>query len=129
MGFLKRQVYELCTRYGKIHGFWWDANILGRRDPRLERHRPVVREEVPVAVERPVIDRPREPVIAWRPLPGDCGEWLGAIRAGAAISAGSVGLSSRMKTRMNDRRTAGFMLAPWSAGNVLILASSVHRET
>ncbi|MCC6446488.1 MAG: alpha-L-fucosidase [Armatimonadetes bacterium] len=33
MAFLTRQVRELCTRYGEIGGFWWDANILGRRDP------------------------------------------------------------------------------------------------
>lgn len=31
--FLKRQVRELCTRYGKIHGFWWDVNVLKHRDP------------------------------------------------------------------------------------------------
>ena len=33
--FLKRQVRELCTRYGKIHGFWWDANVVKRRDPSI----------------------------------------------------------------------------------------------
>ncbi len=33
MEFLKGQVRELCTGYGKIHGFWWDANVLGLRDP------------------------------------------------------------------------------------------------
>jgi alpha-L-fucosidase len=31
--FVKRQARELCTRYGRIHGFWWDANVLKRRDP------------------------------------------------------------------------------------------------
>ncbi|MDD4870742.1 MAG: alpha-L-fucosidase [Kiritimatiellae bacterium] len=25
--FLKRQVTELCTNYGEIHGFWWDMNV------------------------------------------------------------------------------------------------------
>ncbi|MFZ2655047.1 MAG: alpha-L-fucosidase [Victivallales bacterium] len=25
--FVKAQVTELCTNYGKIHGFWWDANF------------------------------------------------------------------------------------------------------
>ncbi len=24
--FVKAQINELCTNYGKIHGFWWDAN-------------------------------------------------------------------------------------------------------
>jgi alpha-L-fucosidase len=27
MEFLKAQVRELCTNYGKIHGFWWDMNV------------------------------------------------------------------------------------------------------
>ncbi|MFW6059144.1 MAG: alpha-L-fucosidase [Phycisphaeraceae bacterium] len=27
MTFLKAQVYELCTNYGPIHGFWWDMNV------------------------------------------------------------------------------------------------------
>lgn len=31
--YLKGQVRELCTRYGKIHGFWWDGNCLQHRDP------------------------------------------------------------------------------------------------
>ncbi len=31
--FVRRQVEELCTRYGRIHGFWWDANVLKRREP------------------------------------------------------------------------------------------------
>jgi alpha-L-fucosidase len=36
MRFLKEQVRELCTRYGEIHGFWWDtADILGVKDPSL----------------------------------------------------------------------------------------------
>ena len=33
--FLRRQVQELCTKYGEIHGFWWDANELKRKDPSL----------------------------------------------------------------------------------------------
>lgn len=33
MTFLKGQVRELCTRYGKIHGFWWDGNVAEWRDP------------------------------------------------------------------------------------------------
>lgn len=27
MDFLKKQVKELCTNYGEIHGFWWDMNV------------------------------------------------------------------------------------------------------
>ncbi|MFH1477332.1 MAG: alpha-L-fucosidase [Verrucomicrobiota bacterium] len=26
IGYVKEQVRELCSNYGKIHGFWWDAN-------------------------------------------------------------------------------------------------------
>lgn len=26
LSYIKAQVTEICTRYGKIHGFWWDAN-------------------------------------------------------------------------------------------------------
>jgi len=33
MAFLKAQVRELCTRYGEIHGFWWDMNVTGVTDP------------------------------------------------------------------------------------------------
>lgn len=25
--FVKKQIRELCTSYGKIHGFWWDGNL------------------------------------------------------------------------------------------------------
>jgi alpha-L-fucosidase len=32
MEFLKAQVKELCTNYGKIHGFWWDMNVPLYRD-------------------------------------------------------------------------------------------------
>ena len=27
MDFLKRQIRELCTNYGTIHGIWWDMNV------------------------------------------------------------------------------------------------------
>ncbi len=30
--FMKAQVRELCTNYGKIHGFWWDAHMIGLND-------------------------------------------------------------------------------------------------
>jgi len=33
--FVKAQIRELCTRYGEIHGFWWDANVIEHRDPSL----------------------------------------------------------------------------------------------
>jgi len=33
MEFLKAQVKELCTNYGKIHGFWWDMNVPVYKDP------------------------------------------------------------------------------------------------
>jgi alpha-L-fucosidase len=32
MEFLKAQVRQLCTDYGKIHGFFWDINRTGIRD-------------------------------------------------------------------------------------------------
>ena len=31
--FVRAQVRELCTQYGQIHGFWWDANMIGHQDP------------------------------------------------------------------------------------------------
>ncbi|MBN2851736.1 MAG: alpha-L-fucosidase [Clostridia bacterium] len=30
--FVRNQVIELCTNYGEIHGFWWDANIISHKD-------------------------------------------------------------------------------------------------
>lgn len=33
MGFLKAQVRELCSNYGKISGFWWDMNVPQHKDP------------------------------------------------------------------------------------------------
>ena len=35
MAFLLAQVRELCTQYGEIHGFWWDMNVTGHRDPAI----------------------------------------------------------------------------------------------
>ncbi len=32
MAFLRAQVEELCTRYGEIHGFWWDMNTMRHHD-------------------------------------------------------------------------------------------------
>lgn len=33
--YLKAQVRELCTNYGKIHGIWWDMNQTGDEDPSI----------------------------------------------------------------------------------------------
>jgi alpha-L-fucosidase len=35
LDFLKAQVRELCTNYGKIHGFWWDMNVPEYKDPSI----------------------------------------------------------------------------------------------
>lgn len=37
LDYLNRQVEELCTRYGKIHGFWWDGNPQRWRDPSINQ--------------------------------------------------------------------------------------------
>lgn len=37
MEFVKAQVRELCTNYGEIHGFWWDANVIEHRDPSINQ--------------------------------------------------------------------------------------------
>lgn len=45
--FVRAQVRELCTRYGAVHGFWWDANEREHRDPSFNR---LIRELQPMAV-------------------------------------------------------------------------------
>ena len=45
--FLRAQVRELCTEYGKIHGFWWDMNVTGIRDTSINE---MIRELQPDAV-------------------------------------------------------------------------------
>jgi alpha-L-fucosidase len=35
LDFLRAQVRELCTQYGEIHGWWWDMNVTGLRDPSI----------------------------------------------------------------------------------------------
>lgn len=45
--FLRGQVRELCTNYGKIHGFWWDMNVPEHADPSINR---MIRELQPDAV-------------------------------------------------------------------------------
>jgi len=31
--YVRRQVQELCTQYGKIGGFWWDCQVFKHEDP------------------------------------------------------------------------------------------------
>lgn len=45
--FVRAQVRELCTQYGRLHGFWWDANMTGTRDPSINA---LIRELQPAAV-------------------------------------------------------------------------------
>jgi alpha-L-fucosidase len=33
LSFVREQVRELCTLYGEISGFWWDANVIKHHDP------------------------------------------------------------------------------------------------
>jgi alpha-L-fucosidase len=37
MEFLRSQVRELCTGYGKLHSFWWDMNVDGYHDPTINQ--------------------------------------------------------------------------------------------
>lgn len=45
--FLRRQVRELCTEYGEIHGFWWDMNVDQHVDPSIND---MIRKLQPAAV-------------------------------------------------------------------------------
>jgi alpha-L-fucosidase len=45
--YVKAQVRELCTHYGPIHGFWWDANVIKHRDPSINA---MIRQLQPNAV-------------------------------------------------------------------------------
>lgn len=45
--FVKDQVTELCSNYGEIHGFWWDGNVMGRKDPSINE---IIRKLQPKAV-------------------------------------------------------------------------------
>ncbi len=47
MEYVKAQVRELCSNYGEIHGFWWDANVLKHRDGSLNA---LIRQLQPNAV-------------------------------------------------------------------------------
>ncbi len=45
--FLKRQIRELCTNYGTIHGIWWDMNVPKHIDPSINE---MIRALQPCAV-------------------------------------------------------------------------------
>ena len=45
--FLKAQVWELCTHYGKLHAFWWDMNVDEHFDPSINA---MIRSLQPAAV-------------------------------------------------------------------------------
>ncbi|MBI4893058.1 MAG: alpha-L-fucosidase [Acidobacteria bacterium] len=45
--YVRRQVRELCTGYGKVSGIWWDANVLQVRDASM---RAMIRALQPSAV-------------------------------------------------------------------------------
>ena len=47
LNFLKSQVKELCTDYGVIHGFWWDINQTGVKNPSINK---MIRDLQPQAV-------------------------------------------------------------------------------
>jgi alpha-L-fucosidase len=47
LAFVQAQVRELCTNYGELHGFWWDANVLKHRDPSFNA---LIRQLQPKAV-------------------------------------------------------------------------------
>jgi len=47
LDFVRAQVRELCTNYGEIHGFWWDANVIKHRDPSFNT---LIRQLQPKAV-------------------------------------------------------------------------------
>jgi alpha-L-fucosidase len=42
--YIKNQAIELCTRYGKIHGFWWDVNDMEHQDGSINK---IIRELQP----------------------------------------------------------------------------------
>jgi alpha-L-fucosidase len=47
LDFLRAQVRELCTNYGKLHAFWWDMNVDEHVDPSINS---MIRELQPAAV-------------------------------------------------------------------------------
>lgn len=47
MEYLRAQIRELCTRYGEIHGIWWDMNVPKYQDPSIHA---MIRQLQPNAV-------------------------------------------------------------------------------
>ena len=47
MEYLKNQIRELCTSYGRIHGIWWDGNSIRHCDPSVNA---MIHELQPCAV-------------------------------------------------------------------------------
>lgn len=45
--YLKRQITELCTDYGTVHGIWWDMNVPGVKAPEVHE---LIRRLQPSAV-------------------------------------------------------------------------------
>ncbi len=65
--FVKAQVRELCTQYGEIHGFWWDANVIGHEDPSFNT---LIRSLQPAAI---INDRGFDPPVVNSRGGGDFG--------------------------------------------------------
>ncbi len=47
LAFLRAQLHELCTKYGEIHGIWWDMNVPKYQDQAIHA---MIRELQPNAV-------------------------------------------------------------------------------
>ena len=47
LGYLKRQITELCTRYGPVAGIWWDMNVPQAQAPEVHE---LIRRLQPAAV-------------------------------------------------------------------------------
>lgn len=47
LDFLKKQIRELCTNYGEIHGIWWDMNVAQWDEPSISA---MIRELQPAAL-------------------------------------------------------------------------------
>jgi len=47
IGYLKAQLTELCSNYGKIHGIWWDMNVPEHKDASIHE---LIKELQPEAI-------------------------------------------------------------------------------